>query len=191
MHRPSETRASTADAHSVSICCSALEYCSALIWVEANAARGTIEAQSYSPILANLRKASPWHIIHISNFTLFAIRFENTQENPQSLRVGIMYTAQQKWISTQKMGHSFKGDLFMPSSDAYQEADRLYQMQKIYEEPGQRLRTGEIGEKLGVSEDTVIRYIGALASTGRLVLEKQGKYRMQRRTHLHTQPLSC
>jgi predicted DNA-binding transcriptional regulator YafY len=64
----------------------------------------------------------------------------------------------------------------MPSSDAYQKADRLYRLQKLYEEPGQRLRTRDIVEKLGVSEDTVIRYIGALASTGRLVLEKQGHY---------------
>lgn len=64
----------------------------------------------------------------------------------------------------------------MPTSDAYQKADRLYRLQKLYEEPGQQLRTHEIGEKLGVSEDTVIRYIGALASTGRLVLEKQGQF---------------
>lgn len=64
----------------------------------------------------------------------------------------------------------------MPVSDAYQKADRLYRLQKLYEEPDQRLRTHEIAKKLGVSEDTVLRYIGELSSTGRLVLEKQGQY---------------
>jgi len=66
----------------------------------------------------------------------------------------------------------------MPRSDTFRKADRLYQLQKLFEEPQKRLRTRDLVEKLGVSPDTVLHYIGELESTGRLVLEKHGQYWM-------------
>ena len=46
----------------------------------------------------------------------------------------------------------------MPTSDAYNKADRHYQIIKLFSLPGQRLRTIQIAEKFGVSRD-IIRQI--------------------------------
>jgi CRISPR-associated endonuclease/helicase Cas3 len=65
----------------------------------------------------------------------------------------------------------------MPLSDAYNKTDRLHQIQLLFwNNPGQRLRTSEIAEKLGVSEDTANRYLTELSSTGRLPLDKDKWY---------------
>ncbi len=64
----------------------------------------------------------------------------------------------------------------MPKSNSGTKADRHYLLQKLFEQPGQRLRTGEIAKKLGVSDDTVKLDINELSTTGRLPLRKDGQY---------------
>ncbi len=64
----------------------------------------------------------------------------------------------------------------MPKSDAQNKADRLYLLQKLFERPGQRLRTNEIANVLGVSEDTAKRDIDELDISGRLPLRKDGHF---------------
>ncbi len=64
----------------------------------------------------------------------------------------------------------------MPTSDAQNKADRLYLLQKLFEQPGQRLRTNEIAKQLGVSEDTAKRDIDELDVSGRLPLRKAGHF---------------
>ncbi len=57
----------------------------------------------------------------------------------------------------------------MPTSDAYNKTDRLHQIQLLFwNNPGKRLRTIEIANQLGVSEDTARRYLLELSSSGRL-----------------------
>src|SRR5438132_3250748 len=65
----------------------------------------------------------------------------------------------------------------MPMSDAYNKTDRLHQIQLLFwNNPGKRLRTSEIAVKLEVSEDTALRYLTELSSTGRLPVDKDGWY---------------
>ncbi len=65
----------------------------------------------------------------------------------------------------------------MPTSDAYNKTDRLHQIQLLFwNNPGKRLRTSEIAVKLEVSEDTALRYLTELSSTGRLPVNKDGWY---------------
>ncbi len=64
----------------------------------------------------------------------------------------------------------------MPTSDARSKTERFYLLQKLFQHPGQRLRTREIAEHLGVNEDTAKRYIDELSGTGRLPLRKDGQY---------------
>jgi predicted DNA-binding transcriptional regulator YafY len=65
----------------------------------------------------------------------------------------------------------------MPISDAYNKTDRLHQVQLLFwNNPGRRLRTREVAEKLGVSEDTAHHYLSELSSNGRLPLTKEGWY---------------
>jgi predicted DNA-binding transcriptional regulator YafY len=64
----------------------------------------------------------------------------------------------------------------MPKSDAHTKADRHYRLRKLFEQPKQRLRTIEIAEKLGVSEDTAMRDINELSHNGRLPLRKDGQH---------------
>ena len=54
----------------------------------------------------------------------------------------------------------------MPTSDAYNKTDRLHQIQLLFwNNPGQKLRTSEIANKLDVSEDTARRYLTELSSS--------------------------
>ena len=64
----------------------------------------------------------------------------------------------------------------MPLSDAQSKEERLYLLQKLFEQPGRKLRTYEIAEKLGVSDDTAKHYIDELSRTGRLPLRKDGQF---------------
>jgi predicted DNA-binding transcriptional regulator YafY len=64
----------------------------------------------------------------------------------------------------------------MPTSDAYNKSDRLYRVKKLFEPPGARWRTKQIAEKLGVSEDTVGRYLSELDRTGQLPIRKDGQF---------------
>src|ERR1700719_1759358 len=64
----------------------------------------------------------------------------------------------------------------MPKSDGQNKADRLYLLQKLFEQPGQRLRTSEIAQRLGVSEDSAKRDIDELSVSGRLPLYKKGHF---------------
>lgn len=64
----------------------------------------------------------------------------------------------------------------MPKDDAQKKADRYYLLQKLFEQPGRRLRTSEIAEKLGVSDDTAKRYIDELSVSGKLPLRKDGHH---------------
>ena len=66
----------------------------------------------------------------------------------------------------------------MPTSDGQNKADRLYRLQKLFEQKGQRLRTGEIAKRLGVSEDTTKRDIDELSTSRRLPLYKDGQFWM-------------
>jgi predicted DNA-binding transcriptional regulator YafY len=64
----------------------------------------------------------------------------------------------------------------MPKSDSQNKADRHYRLQKLFEQPGQRLRTREIAERLGVSEDIAKKDIDELDASHRLPLRKDGQY---------------
>ena len=64
----------------------------------------------------------------------------------------------------------------MPKSDGNNRAARLYLLQKLFEQPRQRLRTSEIAQRLGVSEDSITRDIVELGTSGRLPLRKEGHY---------------
>lgn len=64
----------------------------------------------------------------------------------------------------------------MVKGDAQKKADQYTLLQKFFEQPGQRLRTSEIAEKLGVSDDTAKRYIDELGISGRLPLRKVGQH---------------
>jgi predicted DNA-binding transcriptional regulator YafY len=65
----------------------------------------------------------------------------------------------------------------MPISDAYNKADRLYELQLLFRKrPKQRLRTPEVADWLGVSEDTARRYLNGLAASGRLPVTKEGQF---------------
>jgi predicted DNA-binding transcriptional regulator YafY len=63
----------------------------------------------------------------------------------------------------------------MPISDANNKTDRLFLLRKMFEQPGTKLRTGEIARRLGVSEDSAKRYIDALSADGSLPLRKDGQ----------------
>jgi predicted DNA-binding transcriptional regulator YafY len=64
----------------------------------------------------------------------------------------------------------------MPTSDALTKTDRLHELCLLFwRNPGLRLRTPEIAHRLGVSEDTALRYIYELAN-GRLPLDKEGQF---------------
>ncbi len=64
----------------------------------------------------------------------------------------------------------------MPTSDGHNKADRLYLLQKLFEQKGQRLRTSDIATRLGVSEDTAKRDIDELSTSARLPLCKDGQF---------------
>src|SRR6266487_470892 len=65
----------------------------------------------------------------------------------------------------------------MPVSDAYNKADRLYEIQLLFwRNPKQRFTTPEVATSLGVSEDTALRYLHILAGSGRLPLVKEGRF---------------
>ena len=64
----------------------------------------------------------------------------------------------------------------MPKGDAQNKADQYSLLQMLFEQPGQRLRTSEIAEKLGVSDDTAKRYIDELSISGRLPLRKDKQH---------------
>ena len=65
----------------------------------------------------------------------------------------------------------------MPTSDAYNKTDRLHQIQLLFwNNPGQKLRTSEIANKLDVSEDTARRYLTELSSSGRLPVSQDKWY---------------
>src|SRR6266699_2785235 len=65
----------------------------------------------------------------------------------------------------------------MPTSDAYNKTDRLHQIQLLFwKNPGQKLRTSEIAQKLDVSEDTARRYLVELSSSGRLPVSQDKWY---------------
>jgi predicted DNA-binding transcriptional regulator YafY len=65
----------------------------------------------------------------------------------------------------------------MPISDAYNKGDRLTELQMLFwNNPGQRLRTPEIAQKLGVSESTALRYLTDLETKGRLPIRKDGQF---------------
>jgi predicted DNA-binding transcriptional regulator YafY len=65
----------------------------------------------------------------------------------------------------------------MPVSDAYNKADRLYEVQMLFwKNPKRRFTTPEIAISLGVSEDTALRYLNILERTGRLPLVKEGRF---------------
>ncbi|MBA2285817.1 MAG: WYL domain-containing protein [Ktedonobacteraceae bacterium] len=64
----------------------------------------------------------------------------------------------------------------MPKSDAFTKALRLLRLMLFYEQSGQRLRTSEIAERLGVDEDTAKKYIDELDHIGWLVLRKDGQH---------------
>jgi len=65
----------------------------------------------------------------------------------------------------------------MPSSDAYNKADRLHELQLLFwKNPKQRFTTPEIAASLGVSEDTALRYLNDLGSSGRLPVTKDGRF---------------
>src|SRR2546423_8148923 len=66
----------------------------------------------------------------------------------------------------------------MPKGDAQNKADQYTLLRKLFEQPGQRLRTSEIAEKLGVSDDTAKRYIDELDISRQLPLRKDGQYWM-------------
>ena len=73
----------------------------------------------------------------------------------------------------------------MPTSDGHNKADRLYLLQKLFEQPGQRLRTSEIAQRLGVSEDSAKRDINELSTSGRLPLDKDGHFwKLAENTHI-------
>src|SRR2546421_5378608 len=65
----------------------------------------------------------------------------------------------------------------MPLSDAYHKADRLQELQLLFwKNPRRRFTTPEIAISLGVSEDTALRYLNDLGSTGRLPVTKEGRF---------------
>ena len=64
----------------------------------------------------------------------------------------------------------------MPTSDARNKADRQYQLQMLFAFPGQQLRTREIAERFGVSEDTIKKDIDELDARGYLPLRKKGQF---------------
>ena len=65
----------------------------------------------------------------------------------------------------------------MPTSDAFNKTDRLHQVQLLFwNNPGRRLRTREVADRLEVSEDTAYQYLTELSSDGRLPLTKDKWY---------------
>lgn len=65
----------------------------------------------------------------------------------------------------------------MPTSDAYNKADRIHQVQLLFwGNSARRLRTNEIATHLGVSSDTASRYLKELSASGRLPLVADGWY---------------
>lgn len=65
----------------------------------------------------------------------------------------------------------------MPISDAYNKADRLYEMQLLFwKNPKRRFTTPEIATSINVSEDTAWRYLNDLSITGRLPVVKEGRF---------------
>ncbi len=63
----------------------------------------------------------------------------------------------------------------MPTSDAYDKIDRLQQLQLLFwRNPTKKLRTTEIAEELGVSDDTISRDLNRLSIEGRLPVTKDG-----------------
>ncbi len=65
----------------------------------------------------------------------------------------------------------------MPVSDAYNKADRLYEIQLLFwRNQKHRFTTPEVATSLGVSEDTALRYLRVLTRSGRLPLVKEGRF---------------
>jgi predicted DNA-binding transcriptional regulator YafY len=65
----------------------------------------------------------------------------------------------------------------MPQSDKYSRTDRLQHMQLLFwQNPGRQYRTREIAEILGINEDTAIKDLDEMSSSGRLPIEKDGWY---------------
>jgi len=63
----------------------------------------------------------------------------------------------------------------MPTSDAFNKTDRLLQLQMLFwNNPGRQIRTSEIADRLGVSQDTATRYLTGLSSNGHLPIVKDG-----------------
>lgn len=65
----------------------------------------------------------------------------------------------------------------MPTSDAYSKTDRLHRLQlHFWQNKGQKYRTKELADHLGISEDTMGRYLTELSADGRLPLAREGWY---------------
>jgi predicted DNA-binding transcriptional regulator YafY len=62
------------------------------------------------------------------------------------------------------------------NTETMKKTGRLLALLRLFETGQKRLRTKEIAEKLGVNEDTVLKYIGELAEAGMLPLTKEGLY---------------
>jgi CRISPR-associated endonuclease/helicase Cas3 len=59
-------------------------------------------------------------------------------------------------------------------TDGSKKSDRLLQIIKLFQKPGQRLRTRQIADALRVDGDTVNKYLKELSLSGRLPLTKEG-----------------
>ncbi len=65
----------------------------------------------------------------------------------------------------------------MPTSDAFNRTDRLHQIQLLFwRHPERKLRTIQIAEELGVSDDTIKRDLDRLSAEGRLPVRKDGQF---------------
>lgn len=65
----------------------------------------------------------------------------------------------------------------MPKSDANNKSDRQYELQLLFwKNPKQRFTTPEIATSLNVSEDTALRDLSNLETSGRLPLVKEGRF---------------
>src|SRR6266567_3472836 len=65
----------------------------------------------------------------------------------------------------------------MPTSDAFNRTDRLHQIQLLFwRHPERKLRTIQIAEELGVSDDTIKRDLNRLSTEGRLPVRKDGQF---------------
>jgi len=65
----------------------------------------------------------------------------------------------------------------MPTSDAWNKTDRLYEILMLFwKNPKKLYTTPEVALHLNVSEDTALRYLQDLMRTGRLPVTKQGRF---------------